>query len=129
MRRQKLLVALVALTVVVAVGTLMLWPVPGRVTNESFDRIRNGMKRSDVEAIIGPPGDYRTWSESNIYRPLINLMGGWQDWQTDSGLFCVAYDPSGYVCDTYRQQDNSPEPGSLEKLVRRAKRQWHRWFP
>jgi hypothetical protein len=31
-----------------------------RLTQANFDRIRPGMRREEVEAILGPPGDYRT---------------------------------------------------------------------
>jgi hypothetical protein len=63
MRRRKLLVALVGLAVVVAAGAVVLWPQaapPSRVTRENYDCIQEGMTRAEVEAILGPPGDYRT---------------------------------------------------------------------
>jgi hypothetical protein len=62
MRRRKLLVTLAGLAVVVAVGVFVPGPSPepSLVTRENFDRIKGGMSRADVEAILGPPGDYRT---------------------------------------------------------------------
>jgi hypothetical protein len=51
------------LAVVVAAGVVVLWPQPqpsSRVTRENFDRIHDGMSRAEVEAILGPRGDYRT---------------------------------------------------------------------
>jgi hypothetical protein len=88
-RRRKLLVALAGLAVVVAAVVVVLWPRPDRITQENYDRIRvgglwgedwathdnrapvkKGMTRTEVEAILGPPGDYRTglgeqnWGES-----------------------------------------------------------------
>jgi hypothetical protein len=62
MRRRTLLVALAGLAVVVAAGTVALWPraEPNRITQENCDRIKEGMSRAEVEAILGPPGDYRT---------------------------------------------------------------------
>jgi hypothetical protein len=61
MRRRTLLVALAGLPVVVAAGAVVLWPrTPSRITLENCNRIREGMSRAEVEAILGPPGDYRT---------------------------------------------------------------------
>jgi hypothetical protein len=62
MRRRTLLVALVGLAVVAAVGVFVAGPSPepSLVTRENFDRIKGGMSRVDVAAILGPPGDYRT---------------------------------------------------------------------
>ena len=59
MRRRKLLVVLAGLAVVAA-GVVVLWPRPDRITRENCDRIRPGMTRAEVEAILGPPDDYRT---------------------------------------------------------------------
>jgi outer membrane protein assembly factor BamE (lipoprotein component of BamABCDE complex) len=64
MRRRKLLVALAALVVVVAVGVLVLWPRADRVTEANLERIteanleriKEGMSRAEVEAILGAPG-------------------------------------------------------------------------
>jgi hypothetical protein len=55
-----LLVALAGLAVVIAAGVVVLWPREDRVTRGNFDRIRAGMSRAEVEAILGPPGDYTT---------------------------------------------------------------------
>jgi hypothetical protein len=60
MRRRKLLAALAGLAVVVAVGAVGLWPQSDRVTREIFDRLRVGMPRAEVEAILGPPAVYST---------------------------------------------------------------------
>jgi hypothetical protein len=57
-RRLRWIAGLV-LAVLVAIGAFVLWPQSDRVTRENFDRIREGMSRAQVEAILGPPGDYR----------------------------------------------------------------------
>jgi hypothetical protein len=59
MRRRKLLLLLAGLAVL-AVGVVVLWPRTDRITRENYDRIQPGMTRAEVEAILGPPGDYRT---------------------------------------------------------------------
>jgi hypothetical protein len=48
------------MAVLVAVGTLGLWPRQDRIPHENFDRIRDGISLAEVEAILGPLGDYRT---------------------------------------------------------------------
>jgi hypothetical protein len=54
-------VVLAGLAVVVAAGAVVLWPrLPSRITRENFDRLKKGMSRAEVEAILGPPGDCRT---------------------------------------------------------------------
>src|SRR5262245_13696687 len=58
MRRRKPLVALAALAVVAAAGVVVVWPRAERVTRGNFDRIRDGMSRGEVAAILGAPGDY-----------------------------------------------------------------------
>ena len=65
MRRRTLLVALTGLAVVVAAGVWFQWPRQDRITPANLDRIERGMKRAEVEAILGgPPGDYRTvWTD------------------------------------------------------------------
>jgi hypothetical protein len=55
MRRRTLLVALAGLAVVV-----VLWPPEDRITEANLGRIKEGMTQAEVEAILGPPGDYRT---------------------------------------------------------------------
>jgi hypothetical protein len=60
MRRRTLLVALAGLAVVVAAGAVALWSRADRVTRANYERIQIGMTRADVEAILGPPGDYRS---------------------------------------------------------------------
>jgi hypothetical protein len=61
MRKRTLLVVLSGLAVVVAAGAVVLWQrPPSRITRENFERIKEGMSRAEVEAILGPPGDYRT---------------------------------------------------------------------
>jgi hypothetical protein len=80
MRRRKLLVALAGLAVVVAAGTLMLWPRADRINYANFNRVEQEMSRDDVEALLGLPN----FSESELgkmgfadFSKRIDL-----DWQT-----------------------------------------------
>jgi hypothetical protein len=153
MRRRKLLVALAGLAVVVAAGVVVLWPREDRVTRANYDRVLIGMKRADVEAILGPPGDYRTglgetgneavygmywdydldldvtlpnWSRFPGQSPEdLSLLASWM---SDSFLIGITIDESGQVVDKLGLPRRKTY-GQLDNLLWRAKRQWHRWFP
>jgi hypothetical protein len=84
MRRHKwkLLVTLAGLVVLTGAAALVLWPRPDRITLENFLRVRKGMGRAEVEAILGSPGDYTTgpivpWTTSGN---LIIASGPWTSW-------------------------------------------------
>jgi hypothetical protein len=157
MRRRTLLVALAGLAVVAAAGAVVLWPRPERITRENFDRIRDGITRADVEAILGPPGDYRTGHGEMDYGTGENT-----DWTPDSGPDFAprtnwsrlrgvrgqsSEDPSlraGWIGDSFAilivvdksgqvtHKSLSPRrttQGPLDNLLWRVKRQWRRWFP
>jgi hypothetical protein len=144
-------VALAGLAVVVAAGVLVLWPRADRVTRASFDRIQIGLSRADVEAILGPPGDYRTglgevrWStKSWVPDPAadspylrFNWSGNpvdpedpsrWAVWMSDSVQMCITIDGSGSVVDKVADSRRTTQ-GPLANLMWRAKRLWHRRFP
>src|SRR4051794_12025520 len=107
MRRRRLRCgAALALAVLLAAGVFVLWPRADRITRENFDRIRGGMSREEVYAILGPPGDYRTgpvkyqhidlvgydlvWTDDVIIRP------DWE-WIGDLALVVVEFDQEGCV--------------------------------
>jgi hypothetical protein len=155
MRRRKLLVALAGLAVAVAAGAIVLWPREDRVTRANYDRIRDGMTRAEVEAILGPPGppgDFRTghgetrvvfedgstantrWIPDDPAKPLPNwsrLPGQsllWATWMSDSFAIGIGIDDSGNVVEKVGYPRRTTQ-GPLENLLWRAKRLWQRWFP
>jgi hypothetical protein len=146
MRKRKLLVVLAALAVVVAAGAVVLWPRPERVTKENYDRIRAGMTRAEVEAILGPPGDYRTGHGEMDYGgtwlsdpgPGFALRTSWgpgestkylrADWMGDSFGIVILIGQSGSVVHKLGLPRRTPQ-GPLGNLLWRLKRQWRRWFP
>src|SRR5262245_14338544 len=110
MRRRTLLVALAGLAVTVPVAAWLLWPGQDEITPENYERIKAGMSRAEVEAILGgPPGDYRTVqtvtecfvvdelasrAESDqVFRP-----DGKQMWFGNKGYICISFE-SGFVAD------------------------------
>jgi hypothetical protein len=42
------------------VAVMVMWPWPGRIAKRNFTQSAEGMRRAEVEAILGPPGDYTT---------------------------------------------------------------------
>jgi hypothetical protein len=146
MRKRKLLLVLAGLAVL-AVGALVLWPKPEaeRIKREKFERIREGMSRADVEAILGPPGDYTSapvrplndYTESAFGPPVATRPGGnWYDqgtyanWETDAATVLVHFSGVGRVdFAIYYRNWLADDQSALAHLLWRAKRQWHRWFP
>lgn len=146
MRSRKLRWVLDGLTLaLLAVGAFLVWPREDRITQTNFARIREGMTRADVEAILGPPGEYDTrptpywkdWGDSHkqvvfdeaeFWRAL-NALSPTQEWSTDTALIKVLYDRSGTtVAAEYwvmRREPTSP----LDDLLWRVQQTWRRWFP
>jgi hypothetical protein len=62
------------LVVLAGVAAFALWPRPGRITRENYDRISAGMSRAEVEVILGPPGDHTTGP--NVYHGAYWLRDG-----------------------------------------------------
>ncbi len=147
MRRRKLRWATVGLVALTGVGVFVLWPRPSQVTPESFDRIRLGMGRAEVEAIFGPPGDYRTRPidpsgaltiiddpEWNAVRLSDEPETTEKVWRSDSVEIRVVYPKAGAL--TYALPWSADEVDQYlatqtpwENLRWRAERQWRRWFP
>jgi hypothetical protein len=148
MRRRKLLVALAGLAVVAAAGAFVLWPRTDRITRANYDRIRMGMSRAEVYAILGPPGDYTT--QPNRRRGLYWNPDGHKSigvgfyWMGDAGVVEMDFNPQDDV--VWRMDFEEIGPGEriemsplatlrwrVERLVDdtrwRAKRQWRKWFP
>ncbi len=145
MRRRKLLPGALAVLVLAGVATFALWPSPHRVTRENCGRVREGMTRAEVEAVLGPPGDYRTGP--------VNFDGGlvfdggfvplkvtpitmpWESdvddarWAGDSAYLAVRFDSAGRVRGCYLVRTSKAAQSPLADLLWRLGRQWRRWFP
>jgi hypothetical protein len=156
MRRRTVLVALAVLAVVGAAGVVVVWPQqPSRITRDNFDRIRDGMGHVQVEAILGPPGDYRTgtgedlasgsegWSwypEGESVRDgdwlvvepdgsMMDSLGPRYVWISDTAQVQLRFDEDGPLIDRSFNPGRRLYQSPLDNLLWRAKRQWHRWFP
>jgi hypothetical protein len=137
----------------VTLGVFVLWPRPGRITRESFQWLRVGMSRPELEAILGPPGDYRTGVGE---RAIFDGAGKSLGWSTDRDTYELWPKPGEYLTDEGPEKwgvwisdsieiqltldafgvlpglsayDRRMTQGPLDNFLWRAKRQWRRWFP
>jgi hypothetical protein len=124
------------LAVLVAVGAFVLWPRTDptlRITRENFDGIKEGMSREEVEAILGPEGDYTT---GPVDFPSLQQWGFLEElrdatflaWVTDTAWVSIALNEPGGVVRTRFVPIQRFEQGPLDNLRWRAKRQWRQWW-
>jgi hypothetical protein len=133
MQRRKLQWALAGLAVVVTSGAAVLWPRTEQITRQNFDRIHTGMTRTEVEAILGRPGDYSTAPIEVEYRG--DSVRVPDRWVSDQAVIAISFfDAHDQAKGTQRvayslfNRAKPIEQTSFENLVWRAKRQWHHWF-
>jgi hypothetical protein len=124
-----LLVASLLVLLGFAAQPILLPATNPRITRENFERIEEGMRREDVEAILGPPGDYRTGPTYNPESFSIASFGSWGPrgtmlaWEGDKGGIEVWVDPGGVVFES-SFTPMAPEPVGLFDLLRWR---WDRW--
>jgi hypothetical protein len=130
------------LAVLLATGAFMLRPGPDRITRESFRHISEGMSRTEVCALLGPAGDYRTsLTEKPPFWWLMDDGGSafgipydtptpleTLEWQGDQGDISVLLCPNGVATKSFFVT-RKVEQGPFENLFWRVKRQWRKWFP
>ena len=137
MRRRKLLVTLAGISALVcSVGAVKLAPEAGRITAENYERIVSDMSPADVEAVFGPPGDYRTapadhcgpalqaWLEPERSHPFASEYA--QRWYGDSGTVFVRINQDGQILKEFTPCQRR---GRVQSLLWRIKRLYHSWFP
>jgi hypothetical protein len=128
-RRPQFELVAVALVLVAVIG-FTLWPRPWP-TAENFARLRLRMTQAEVEAIVGPPGDFS--SQPNTY---LRRDPWWQDlhrgsentrvceWLTDVGQAAVFFDAEGRVVDiVYRDRNPDEQRPAPAKRIPAQKQQ------
>jgi hypothetical protein len=148
MRRGKLrwVLAGVAVVALLAVAAVVLWPYPNRVTRQNFDRIRLGMSLAEVEAILGPPGDYRTGDTVVIAIDANRLLTDPSSalrtkpgpataqpevrkvWEGDKGEIAIYFQAAG-VSDKHFRPALSSGQSAFDRLRWRIRRQRQKWLP
>jgi hypothetical protein len=109
-------------------GAFVAWPRADRITPENCDRIGEGMTVAEVEAILGPPGDYRSVPS---FAPVFSVHYSetiQETWQGNEGCIQVDF-LDGRVLPASYYAGVRLEWGPLDVLLWRAERQWRRWFP
>ncbi len=108
---------------------------------ENWKRIYDArweMNRTEVYAILGPPGDYRTTLTTCWERDGAELIYGspakefeefgleLETWQGAAGNLYVMFSPEGIDSVAFAPA-GEPNRHPLDNLVWRIKRQWRRW--
>jgi hypothetical protein len=147
MRRWKLIAALaLGVLALVAVGAFVLWPQTDRITQENCERIHSGMSQTNVEAILGPPGDNTSGPIETEWDPNWTVpnsvatkpYGAWPLWDkddyqggwfSDTRVLYVVFDSNAKVRWVQDHKVTRLKQSPLDNLRWRAKRLWCRWFP
>jgi hypothetical protein len=144
MRKRKLVAKLVVFSLVAAI-ILAPSPQPSRITRENFNRLKDGMSRAEVEAILGPPGDYRirpvgivqdgdpdadmSRACASVSRCVGDSSSRTELWKGDDWFIMATFSStSGKVLHLLPMKTKN-DPGPIDTLLWRAKRQWRKWFP
>ena len=108
--------AAIATLALCAAAAWFLWPACRPITAETYERLRPGMTRAEVEAMLGSPGrtrqDFSHWlnnrsptigSGSDLLN-LQRLNGEWVQprikyWYQDTGIIIVRFDDDNRVAD------------------------------
>jgi SmpA / OmlA family len=123
-RRLRWLLALAGLAVMFAAVAVALWPRPNRITRENYARIKLGMSRSQVRAILGSPYDYTYGIAATGY---VRPEGDWckavtsESWTAKDCEIWMHFDCDGNVT-AKSCGGRLPGPVSLLDKVR-----WHLW--
>jgi hypothetical protein len=145
MRRLGRLGALAVASAAVLAGVALLSSSPrSRITRENVDRIREGMSRQEVEAILGTPRDSSTGpvllergdgrgpagffvpDGCESYGPDGSAFLRWTD---DLGTATVCFERDGRAWAPFFQPLKKVQQSPLNNLLWRTKRLWRKWFP
>ncbi len=112
------------------VGALLLvslvsrvWCAENGLRGDRFERIAPGMTATEVEALLGPPGDYRTdsarfsVSHHSLWQVAIGDGSRHEVWYADTGKLEVRFDAEGRVASRRMCPSQDLRPPV-----------WQRWF-
>jgi hypothetical protein len=143
----------------IAVGVVVVWPRPERIMRENFACIQIGMSRAEVEALLGPPSDYRTGlgetgypadpshggTEKVVWIPEPATVFARPNWfrihphsreelSQGASWMSDSFEIGITIDESGHVVDKFVYPkrttqGPLDNILWRIYRQWHRWFP
>jgi hypothetical protein len=105
------------------------------VNRAACERIKVGMTRTEVEAIlVGPPGDYRTLpSDEGLdlvrFTSLSAPDPNEEMWVGDTGDACVSFTPGGIVAEVSFTEAQPANPSLFAIATWRLWRLKERWLP
>jgi hypothetical protein len=106
-----------------AMKAVFFLPTNPHITQVNFERIKKGMTRREVEAILGPPGDYRSGPTVFLYRSASRPgMAVPLEWRGDIGEIWVWVAADGGVRDTSVHPGFRSQSGTMDWLTWRWRR-------
>ncbi len=128
MSKRKCLATVLVTVASGGVAAAVLWPWP-RVSRGKYDRIKLGMSQTQVDVLLGAPGDYttgRTCVSASAEQVWAGASDAWlgaatSAWAGDEGTIWVAFDASGRVAAKRFQPGERWEPSRFEKFLHRLK--------
>jgi hypothetical protein len=125
--RNRLIIAFGFLVALIVSGASVGFrSAPATITKENYDRIRLGMTRSEIEAILGPPGDYTTrptsdlWQYGMFFRLSLNES---LIWRSDAGTLGIRFNDAGISSGKGWADTNPEDHGVIGNLRWRLERQ------
>jgi hypothetical protein len=120
---------------VVASGTVALWPRQDQVTRANYNRIQIGMARAEVEAILGPPGDYAGIHSRLDYSRLegdFNMLATFDRygadragyWEGYEAVILLKFDTSAHVLTKATFPNRPIDDGPLGNFLNRLLNLW-----
>jgi hypothetical protein len=126
------------LLVLFVATSYIIWPRKSEaspITKANYGRINASMSLVEIEAILGPPGDYTMGPtdygpNEYVYFDRASVGSG-PVWESDEARISVSYsyDASPHLIQKSFAQGFRVEQSSMANLYWRAQRQWRRWFP
>jgi hypothetical protein len=114
-----------AVLAIFAARPILFPPTNPRLTAENLQRLPRRAKRADIEAILGPPGDYRT--RPTIFFPEATRIvsePGKAYWEGDECECVVDEGSDGWIW-YVRLRHTKPEPVGFFELLRWR---WNHWW-
>ena len=148
MTKRRLIVGLPLLALALFGAFLVVGPSAApRISVKNYERIQGGMTPADVNAILGPPGDYSTRPrdmdierfvtdfrifDAKAFEEGMKAKHGGPDsrqWRNDRLTIVVFFGPTDRVVAMLHDPTGTADLGPFGNFRRGIEKVWHRWFP